>query len=527
MSTEENNLSDYGEHEHQENQEETEQVTKNGVDSDRGKPIFILTLEIEKGKSDTLEIYADSNPEQLALAFCEEHNLDEEEYEYLLAEVTNFITQHHEKMKREEEQQIEELSEEHDYDNTVSQEQNIISEAKEEKPVFAKKESGQIVNYATNEDEDYLLVKEEGTVRVQESAREKVNEENPDLNKNELIYEDNYNEPSEDLNQFNYEEDEENIIKTEQSVKEISNKAKKVTFDNNGNSRSSISDNTPIVNQQVAGNIKKPQQKLFEFEIYKQSPEKKKIPMNNRCVSRSIIGNSSNNLNIFERLYQEAEIKRKIPHKGNSILTRNSSVAKVSSSRTNHKTSPSKVNYGEFLYERGKIIKDEKLRRNAHLKSQQEFKEGNLNKRPNSVISQSNKLKNIPSKYKDKCNLHINNFSSQNNELPTNESNTSKLIKRSNSQAAIYDYKKHQNKKKEKINHLASEIDKHFSFKPKVNSNYSFEVDFITRQQIYHENKKNVLKQLKERTKMDDRLFNHRSINSKQIICLNRILIYS
>ena len=59
-------------------------------------PIFVLTIELERGKNEKLEIFSDSNPDNLAKAFCNDNNLDfttfqylKEKVEYLLKEFNN------------------------------------------------------------------------------------------------------------------------------------------------------------------------------------------------------------------------------------------------------------------------------------------------------------------------------------------------------------------------------------------------------------------------------------------------------
>ena len=50
-----------------------------------------MTLELEKGKSEKLRIYADSDPIVLATEFCNENNLDENAINYLTEEIEKLI----------------------------------------------------------------------------------------------------------------------------------------------------------------------------------------------------------------------------------------------------------------------------------------------------------------------------------------------------------------------------------------------------------------------------------------------------
>ena len=57
------------------------------------EPIYIMTLELEKGNPERIEIYPDSNPEYLATYFCKKHNLDYNGLEYLKQKIKNVLKQ--------------------------------------------------------------------------------------------------------------------------------------------------------------------------------------------------------------------------------------------------------------------------------------------------------------------------------------------------------------------------------------------------------------------------------------------------
>ena len=58
------------------------------------KPIYVMTLEFEKGNPEKIEIYSDSNPEYLANYFCKKYNLDYNGIEYLKQKIKNLLEQH-------------------------------------------------------------------------------------------------------------------------------------------------------------------------------------------------------------------------------------------------------------------------------------------------------------------------------------------------------------------------------------------------------------------------------------------------
>ena len=57
------------------------------------EPIYIMTLELEKGKPEQLKIYSDSDPVQLASYFCKEHNLDYNGLDYLKQKIQDLLNQ--------------------------------------------------------------------------------------------------------------------------------------------------------------------------------------------------------------------------------------------------------------------------------------------------------------------------------------------------------------------------------------------------------------------------------------------------
>ena len=56
-------------------------------------PIYIMTLELEKGKPEKIKIYPDSDPMQIASNFCKEHNLDYNGLDYLRNKIESLLNQ--------------------------------------------------------------------------------------------------------------------------------------------------------------------------------------------------------------------------------------------------------------------------------------------------------------------------------------------------------------------------------------------------------------------------------------------------
>ena len=64
-------------------EENKEEDVKRNTD----EPIYVMTVELEKGKNETIKIYIDSKPDELAYDFCKEHNLDFSSLAYLTSQI--------------------------------------------------------------------------------------------------------------------------------------------------------------------------------------------------------------------------------------------------------------------------------------------------------------------------------------------------------------------------------------------------------------------------------------------------------
>ena len=54
-------------------------------------PIYVMTVELEKGKSETIKIFQNSKPEFLAYEFCKKHNLDFNSLSYLTNQIKELL----------------------------------------------------------------------------------------------------------------------------------------------------------------------------------------------------------------------------------------------------------------------------------------------------------------------------------------------------------------------------------------------------------------------------------------------------
>ena len=65
--------------------------TENQKEETNDEPIYVMTLALEQGKSEKIEIYANSDPAELAYDFCNKNNLDFNALDYLKEQITNLL----------------------------------------------------------------------------------------------------------------------------------------------------------------------------------------------------------------------------------------------------------------------------------------------------------------------------------------------------------------------------------------------------------------------------------------------------
>ena len=73
------------------NEEKENDDNKKKEENEDEDPIYVMTVELEKGKSESIKIYANSKPEELAFSFCKKYNLDFSSLSYLSTQIKNLI----------------------------------------------------------------------------------------------------------------------------------------------------------------------------------------------------------------------------------------------------------------------------------------------------------------------------------------------------------------------------------------------------------------------------------------------------
>ena len=69
----------------------TNEEEKNEENELEEEPIYVMTVELEKGKNESIKIFQNSKPGELAYDFCKNHNLDFSSLSYLTEEITNLF----------------------------------------------------------------------------------------------------------------------------------------------------------------------------------------------------------------------------------------------------------------------------------------------------------------------------------------------------------------------------------------------------------------------------------------------------
>ena len=91
--------------------------TENKNEENNDEPIYVMTLALEQGKSEKIEIYENSDPAQLAYNFCSKNNLDFTALDYLKEQITNLLESYAKNENEEEFEKNIELTEEKNENN--------------------------------------------------------------------------------------------------------------------------------------------------------------------------------------------------------------------------------------------------------------------------------------------------------------------------------------------------------------------------------------------------------------------------
>ena len=212
----------------------------------------------------------------------------------------------------------------------------------------------------------------------------------------------------------------------------------------------------------------------------------------------------SNSYNIFEKLYNEAEINRQLPKRPCHFSYRVNNMSDIySDEETTKHAKTSNGNYGEYLYIKGKIQNELKREKIAKYKY-------NLNLALRALCKSKPKI----NKYKRNLSLGVinKNFAQKKEETDNgrkkekngkqNQNSSGNVISNGSKKKKIQLLTKRNLENpllKKKLEQIKKEIEKKYTFRPKINDNYHFSpgLNFMQRQEIYNDylSKKNNLKE--------------------------------
>ena len=100
--------------------------TENKNEENIDEPIYVMTLALEHGKSEKIEIYENSDPAQLAYNFCSKNNLDFTALDYLKEQITYLLESYAKNENEEEfEKNIEQTGENFEENDNNNEDINI------------------------------------------------------------------------------------------------------------------------------------------------------------------------------------------------------------------------------------------------------------------------------------------------------------------------------------------------------------------------------------------------------------------
>jgi hypothetical protein len=250
------------------NKEITQQNAQIEDLKDNEIPPFIMTIDIDQGKSEKIKIFFDSNPEELAFDFCKRNNLDYNAMQYLSEEIKNVIANNIEPVQKK--NQIQEMIKEENEEDEVPTEGNVAK--------------------------NKVVIKEEGIKNEEQfkegNSLEVMNKDEINIKKEELILQE--------------EEEERN--------KNFSNKEE--IFKDYFQTNPEYNNNRIMTSQENLMDKKR-----LNTDNYKFSTQQNFYDQNNLNHPLNQTKTSSHK-NIFEKLYKDAENRRKFVRRNSEKIYR-------------------------------------------------------------------------------------------------------------------------------------------------------------------------------------------------------------
>jgi hypothetical protein len=403
------------------------------------EPIYVMSLELEEGNTVNINIYNDSDPRELAYYFCEKYNLDENSLNYLINEIENLLVQYRYKTTQPEiieeddeqnegtiiktdeninktepnknsgyintqENNIRSESDREEYENNNGEnyprispdmldEENDLSLNNEHEYEYNKNiddqvpgnemgniidENNQFIESIEKVEKDELIDINpisnsedhiEGMENVDDDNEEAFNNSNNKFMNDMRFSSNSNNNNNNNYNEEEEEEEEENLGEIDKLIKSHAKFEKKnvvdgkhsqkVRFDTNENNNTEHRGNTDNSGS-YNNNVRQHSNTGSRHNYHSNN-------ISNIGAAKTTYLLPSPEKNVFDRLYNKSITKRKIPL--NIAMNLN---MKTYEKETKEER---KINYGELLYLRGKLDKEQKMKRVVKIRNEMEIKE--------------------------------------------------------------------------------------------------------------------------------------------------------
>ena len=419
-------------------------------------PIFILTIELERGKNVTLEIFSNSDSNILAKEFCQKHNLDEKTFQYLKEKIAFLIEEF--KNNKDIDSQI--------YINRINNDMQIdnkefeIEESKENKNDYFNffidcknksfKNENSKSSISKGLDINNITIKKNNIIKHRSIIRNNTfNKLNKKIKKTSTqmpfkrsqSYVKSSNKNSNQSSKFS------NFLCDKNKNKKDKNNSKINTYYKNYTSKS-------------LNNIK------IEDNLLCQNDNKKKINNTNREKTQKINEDSFIN-EVFRDKEKERKSRRKSPY-FRSFISKNESFGKNLTNFDTH--SSSKINTDTFI--------------TNNTSSRMILEDIKFNKE-NPIILNNKKVNNYGQYLFERSKItkleKQNEISAIQRYGAMNEFKLCSFMPKTNIKKKSNIHSKYKNKQ-EKIN----VNEEKFNFKPKINNNYNTDLNFNQRQTIFN-----------------------------------------
>ena len=143
------------------------------------EPIYVMTLALEQGKSEKIEIFSNSDPSELAYNFCRRNNLDFNALDYLREQITSLLETYakNENDDEEEENNInDEVNKEEDENINIPE----IEEAQEDQEI----NSTENIKENNNNEDKFIINSNDNNIEINEISPEELLNDDENNEKN-------------------------------------------------------------------------------------------------------------------------------------------------------------------------------------------------------------------------------------------------------------------------------------------------------------------------------------------------------